>query len=93
METLVTLALISHIFIALVIIVVGIFSVVVLIELRKTLVRVNSTLDTVNEGVQKTLTSMNSLNAYAFSLQAGMRTLETVVDWVKEKKNSSSELK
>lgn len=89
METLVVLALVSHILLSSVVIFVGLMTIVVLFQVKKTLVKLNEVVDSANDGVKSTFQALQSLSTYAMALQAGVKALESVIDWAKEKKQVS----
>lgn len=91
MDTLVTLALVSHIFIAIVIFIVGTFLVITLIKLRLILDEAHQALQALNSGIDKTIETVQNLNSNIPTLQAGIKTLDSIVTWMKEKKNSPAE--
>lgn len=91
MDTLVTLALVSHIFIAIVIFIVGTFLVITLIKLRMILDEAHQALQALNSGIDKTIETVQNLNSNIPTLQAGIKTLDSIVTWMKEKKNSPAE--
>lgn len=86
-----TLALVSHIFIAIVIFIVGTFLVITLIKLRLILDEAHQALQALNSGIDKTIETVQNLNSNIPTLQAGIKTLDSIVTWMKEKKNSPAE--
>lgn len=86
-----TLALVSHIFIAIVIFIVGTFLVITLIKLRMILDEAHQALQALNSGIDKTIETVQNLNSNIPTLQAGIKTLDSIVTWMKEKKNSPAE--
>lgn len=86
-----TLALVSHIFIAIVIFIVGTFLVITLIKLRMILDEAHQALQALNSGIDKTIETVQNLNSNIPTLQEGIKTLDSIVTWMKEKKNSPAE--
>ena len=86
MEFLIILALISHIFISVVIIVVGVFLVATLFEMKKTMQKVNEVVEAAHDGIQRTTEFVTSFQTYAFTIQTGFKVLEGFIEKWRQKR-------
>ncbi len=62
--------------------VVGIYMVLVLMQLRATLRKVNGTLDTVENKVEAIAAPLSNLGGAAVGMKTGMKMIELFIDWL-----------
>lgn len=70
--------------------IVGFQMVIVLMELRRTLKKVNDTLDQAESKVNSLIAPLQNLGGLATGLQTGMQVFEAFTGWLNRKKESSS---
>ncbi len=73
---------------AVVLAVVGVQVVLVLNEIRKTLRKVNDTVDMAEEKINSVIAPIQSLGGVASNVQTGFKVFETFVGWLDRKRES-----
>ncbi|MFZ5376393.1 MAG: hypothetical protein ACOZAN_01840 [Patescibacteria group bacterium] len=71
---------------AIVLALVGFQMVIVLVELKRTLQKVNSALDQAENKINSLVAPLQNLGGLATGLQAGMHVFEAFVGWLNQKK-------
>ncbi|MCA9372687.1 hypothetical protein KC921_01145 [Candidatus Woesebacteria bacterium] len=75
------------------VVVVGIYLVLLMAELRRTLRMVNETFSSAGTNFLQIISSIQNAGSYASTFQAGVKTLESVSQWIKERSNKESSKK
>ena len=91
MDNLAFVASVSLVVIASIVVAVGIYLLLLLHELRKTIQMLNTSLESASSNLVQFIASIQHVGSYALSFQSGLKTLETLVQWVKEKKSKDSD--
>lgn len=86
-ETLPIIFAVVIIIITIILSVVGIQMIIVLAELRRTLKKVNTTLDEAENKFNQVLAPIQSLGGMASGLQTGFKVFETFVAWITKNKD------
>lgn len=77
--------------ITIVLAVVGVYVVMILMEVRHTLHKLNTTLDTVEEKVQLVSAPLQRLGGMATGMATGFKVFETFVSWLQRQREDNNE--
>ncbi|MBP9781664.1 hypothetical protein KBC89_03335 [Candidatus Woesebacteria bacterium] len=85
MENLAFVASVSLVVIAAVVVAVGIYLILLMAELRKVVHKLNFSLETTGSSIAQFIASLQHAGSYAMSFQAGVKTLESLAQWIRER--------
>lgn len=85
MENLAFVASVSLVVIAAVVVAVGIYLILLMAELQKVVHKLNSSLETTGSSIAQFIASLQHAGSYAMSFQAGVKTLESLAQWIRER--------
>lgn len=85
MENLAFVASVSLVVIAAIVVAVGIYLILLMAELRRVVRRLNITLDTTGSSISQFISSLQHAGTYALSFQTGVKTLESLAQWIKDR--------
>ena len=85
MENLAFVASVALVVIAAVVVAVGIYLILLMAELKRIVHKLNVSLESTGSSIAQFMASLQHAGSYALSFQAGVKTLESLASWIKER--------
>ena len=85
MENLAFVASVALVVIAAVVVAVGIYLILLMAELKKVVNKLNFSLETTGTNIAQFIASLQHAGSYALSFQTGIKALESLSQWIKER--------
>lgn len=90
MENFAFVASVSLVVISAVVVAVGIYLILLMVELRKILRTFNSSLSLAGTNLAQLVAALQHIGSYTLSFQAGVKTLESLIQWLKDRSKTES---